>query len=209
MADQERAHRLRLPPEGYRPFHHGNLRAALLTEAERTLREQGIEALSLRDLARQAGVSHGAPRRHFTDRNALLDALAELGFLRLSEQIRTAITDAGENYGARLQAAATAYVSFATSDAALLDLMFAAKNTDPPAPLRDASEHFLTTVGDLIAQGQQTGNLQPGDPQRLQLLLVATLQGIATLVTSRKLPIGLAHALITDAVALFTRPRSS
>ena len=47
-----------------RPYHHGRLRAVLLAEAERTLREEGAEGLSLRDLARQAGVSHAAPRRH-------------------------------------------------------------------------------------------------------------------------------------------------
>jgi len=67
-----------------RPYHHGHLRDALLAEAERTLREQGVEQLSLRDLARQAGVSHAAPRRHFADRQALLDALAGAGFARLA-----------------------------------------------------------------------------------------------------------------------------
>ena len=57
-----------------RPYHHGNLRQALLDAAERTVRERGVEALSLRELAREVGVSHGAPRRHFPDRQALLDA---------------------------------------------------------------------------------------------------------------------------------------
>src|SRR5262249_42865731 len=73
------------------PYHHGRLRAALLTEAERVLREDGIEALSLRELARRAGVSHAAPRRHFTDRQALLDALAEAGFTRLADEMHAAI----------------------------------------------------------------------------------------------------------------------
>lgn len=90
-------------------------------------------------------------------------------------------------------------------DAALLDVMFAAQNTDPPVPLRNASARFFATVGDLTAQGQQTGSLQPGDPERLQLLLVATVQVIATLVTSRGIPTELAHALVTDAVTLVTR----
>ena len=100
-----------------RPYHHGNLRAVLLAEAERTLQEEGIERLSLRDLARQAGVSHAAPRRHFADRQALLDALAAAGFLRLSDEIRAAIEEAGDNYEAQLLAAATAYIRFATRDA--------------------------------------------------------------------------------------------
>jgi AcrR family transcriptional regulator len=159
-----------------RPYHHGRLRVVLLAEAERTLREQGIEGLSLRDLARQAGVSHAA-----------------------------AIDGAGEDYQARLRAVATAYVHFATRDAALLELMFAAKNAGPPDAVRDASERLFTAFGDLIVQGQKAGTLPPGDPGRLGLLLVATMQGIAALVTSGRAPAGQVDALITDAVALFTR----
>lgn len=188
-----------------RPYHHGNLRAALLGEAERTLREQGIDQLSLRDLARQAGVSHAAPRRHFADRQELLDALAEAGFARLVDEIHAAIDGAGEDYQARLRAAATAYVRFAARDAALLELMFAARNTERPGPLREASERLFIEVGGLISLGQQAGKLPPGDPGRLCLLLVATMQGIAVLVTSGRAQAGQIDALITDAVALFTR----
>jgi len=202
-----------------RPYHHGNLRAALLGEAERTLREQGIDALSLRDLARQAGVSHAAPRRHFADRQALLDALAASGFVRLGDEVRAAIDAAGEDYQARLRAVATTYVRFATRDAALLELMFAAKNAgpgaknagpgavngEPPAALREASERLFGTVGELIRQGQRTDELPAGDPERLLLLLVATLQGIAALTTSGRVRADQTDALIADAVALFTR----
>jgi AcrR family transcriptional regulator len=190
-----------------RPYHHGRLRTALLAEAERTLREKGIEALSLRDLARQAGVSHAAPRRHFADRQALLDALAETGFTRLGDEVCAAIDDAGQDYQARLRAAATSYVRFAARDAALLELMFAAKNAGQPDALREASARLFTAVGDLIGQGQQAGTLPPGDPERLRLLLIATLQGIAALVTSGRAPARQIDALITDAVALFTPNR--
>ncbi|HEY2216908.1 MAG TPA: TetR/AcrR family transcriptional regulator, partial [Solirubrobacteraceae bacterium] len=110
-----------------RPYHHGNLRAALLDQAERTLRERGAQELSLRELARDVGVSHGAPRRHFADRQALLDALAEAGFDRLGGELRAALGGAGEDFQSRLSAIAAAYVHFATRDAALLELMFANK----------------------------------------------------------------------------------
>ncbi len=187
-----------------RPYHHGRLRAALLAEAERTLREQGTERLSLRDIARQAGVSHAAPRRHFADRQALLDALAETGFARLADEVGVAIKEAGEDYKAQLRAVATAYVRFAIRDAALLDLMFAAKKAGPSATLLEASERLFTAAGDLIGQGQRAGMLPPGDPMRLRLLLVATLQGITALITSGRVHPGQTDALITDAVALFT-----
>ena len=185
-----------------RPYHHGHLRAALLDEAERTLREQGIDALSLRDLARQAGVSHAAPRRHFADREALLDALAEAGFTRLGTEVSAAIDGAGTDYRARLQAAATAYVRFATADAALLQLMFRDKGSKA---LPEEAVGLFATVRDLIDQGQQAGVLPPGDLDRLRLLLVATLQGVAALVISGGVAGGQADALITDAVMLFTR----
>jgi AcrR family transcriptional regulator len=161
-----------------RPYHHGNLRAVLLAEAERTLREQGIEALSLRDLARQAGVSHAAPRRHFADRQALLNALAETGFTRMEEEMRAAIDGAGEDYQARLRAVAAGYVRFAIRDPALAELMFAAKNAEPSAAVREASERLFTAFGDLIGQGQQAGALPTGDPELKSELGATVMAGL-------------------------------
>jgi AcrR family transcriptional regulator len=191
-----------------RPYHHGHLRDTLLAEAERTLREQGIEQLSLRDLARQAGVSHAAPRRHFRDRQALLDALAENGFARLGDEVAAAIKDAGPDIPRQLRDVATIWVRFATEDAALMELMFTAKNAAPPgspsAGPPGASMQLFTVFGDLIRRGQEAGQLPPGDPERLRLLMIATVQGIATLVGSGQAGSGRADALIADAVALFT-----
>jgi AcrR family transcriptional regulator len=192
-----------------RPYHHGHLRAALLAEAERILREAGIEALSLRELARRAGVSHAAPRRHFADRQALLDALAVAGFTRLADEVSVAIDDAGGQYPARLGAAAAAYVRFATRDATLMELMFTAKNAAGSPGPQQAAARLFTVIGDLIGQGQRAGALPPGDPYRLQLLFGATLQGIAMLVASGRIPPRQADTLITDAIALFTHGQST
>jgi AcrR family transcriptional regulator len=188
-----------------RPYHHGNLRAVLLAEAERTLREQGIDQLSLRDLARQAGVSHGAPRRHFADRQALLDALAEAGFLRLGDEMRAAIDAASGDYETQLRAAASAYVRFATEDAALLELMYAVKRGQHSTALDDAFARLFITFDDFIRQGQQAGKLEPGDPDRVRLLLLAAIQGIAALVTTGSVDAGQAGKLIADTVTLFAR----
>ena len=110
-----------------RPYHHGNLRSELLPRAERALSEGGAAELSLRDLARQAGVSHGAPRRHFADKQALLDALAQDGFERLGRTLRAAI-DAAARLRRAPGRAGRAYVRFATRHAALLELMYAGKH---------------------------------------------------------------------------------
>src|SRR3954464_10583407 len=109
-----------------RPYHHGNLRSELLSCAERALSEGGLAQLSLRDLARQVGVSHAAPRRHFADKQALLDALAEDGFLRLGAELQGAVRGGG--LAERMLSFARTYVAFAVDHAALLELMFAGKH---------------------------------------------------------------------------------
>src|SRR3954471_18996684 len=111
-----------------RRYHHGNLRFELLDAAERTLATRGAGDLSLRELARDVGVSHAAPRRHFRDKQALLDALAQNGFERLGRELDRALARADGGFPARLAAFAQAYVRFATRNGALLELMFASKH---------------------------------------------------------------------------------
>jgi AcrR family transcriptional regulator len=188
-----------------RPYHHGNLRAALLEQAELTMRERGAQALSLRELARETGVSHAAPRRHFLDRQALLDALAEAGFERLGATLRAAVSDAGERFEDRLQAAASAYVTFAIEDAELLELMFAGKHGRGTQALTEAADRAFAVIFELIDQGQREGVLRPGDPERVGFVLFASVHGLAALVTG-----GLAEAdqlewLVPETIAHFLR----
>jgi len=188
-----------------RPYHHGNLRAELLAEAERTVREQGVESLSLRELARAAGVSHGAPRRHFADRQALLDALAEQGFVRLRRELHEALITAGPRFSSRLAATANAYVRFASDDAALLELMFARKHSESTGPLHDASERTFELMLEVIAQGQRENALAAGEPERVGLVLFATLHGIATLINAGVIDRERRDELVVDATARFLR----
>jgi AcrR family transcriptional regulator len=188
-----------------RPYHHGNLRSALLAQAERTVHERGVGDLSLRELAREVGVSHAAPRRHFPDRQALLDALAEAGFARLGSELRSAFDGAGDEFAARLHATAAAYVRFATEDAALLELMFASKHGDPSGRLGAAAEHAFGILLEVVEQGQAEGGLEPIDPRRVGLVLFATVHGVAALVAGGMVqPEGL-DELLSDAVGHFLR----
>jgi AcrR family transcriptional regulator len=188
-----------------RPYHHGNLRLALLAQAEETVRERGVEELSLRELAREIGVSHGAPRRHFADRQALLDALAESGFQRLGAELRAAVEGAAEDFQARLAATARAYIHFATRDAALLELMFAGKHRDPTGSLALTAEDAFSVLLELIEQGQAGGVLEPGEPERVGMVLFATIQGIAALVTGGMVATDQIDELLADAIAHFLR----
>lgn len=188
-----------------RPYHHGNLRTALLEQAERTLRERGVAELSLRELAREIGVSHGAPRRHFADRQALLNALAENGFARLGAELRASVDGAGEGFQARLQALASAYVRFATRDAALLELMFASKHGEESGALHEAADRAFAVMVEVIQQGQAEGALQPGQLERVGLVLFATVQGIAALTTGGMIEPEQLDDLVSDAIGHFLR----
>jgi AcrR family transcriptional regulator len=112
------------------PYHHGDLPPALLRAAADILEKQGLEALTLRDLARRAGVSHNAPYRHFTDREALLAALAEDGFRTLGKALEG---KSGSEMG-------EAYVRFGLAHPARFRLMFGGRlpREDHPA-LREAA----------------------------------------------------------------------
>jgi AcrR family transcriptional regulator len=188
-----------------RPYHHGNLRTALLEQAARTVRERGVAELSLRELARDVGVSHGAPRRHFPDRQALLDALAEAGFARLGAELGSAVDGAGEDFAARLRATATAYVRFATRDAALLELMFAGKHREQSGALHEAADRAFSVMLELIQQGQAEGALEPGEPERVGFVLFATIQGIAALLTAGIVGAERLDELVADAIDRFVR----
>ncbi|MEU3147219.1 MULTISPECIES: TetR/AcrR family transcriptional regulator [unclassified Streptomyces] len=188
-----------------RPYHHGNLRAALLDAAARGLRERGADQLSLRDLAREVGVSHAAPRRHFPDRQALLDALAEDGFARLDAALRTAPAGPDEDFPSRVRAAMTAYTRFATENAALLELMYTSKHRPGAERIVKAAEAPFGLMNDLITQGQEQGALQAGEPERIGIVLFATLQGIASIINGNIVRPELLDGLVGTAVEQFLR----
>ena len=94
-------------------YHHGDLRAALLKAAGRILEKDGPDAISLRDLARGADVSHNAPYRHFPDRDALFAALSDEGYAQLVDALR----------GKPWRDQATSYVRFALANPQRFRLM--------------------------------------------------------------------------------------
>ncbi|MEU3063800.1 TetR/AcrR family transcriptional regulator [Streptomyces subrutilus] len=192
------------------PYHHGNLRAALLERAEAVLTASGAEGLSLRGLARDLGVSHGAPARHFRDRQALLDALAVSGFTTLNDRLRAAAVAPTGPVGARLAGLGRTYVDFAVGHTALLELMFTAKHADDPsAELRELGHESLLIVARLMAEGQRTGAVRPGDPDRLAQVAFSAVHGLATLAVASLLddtPLPEATELALDVLLSGLRP---
>jgi AcrR family transcriptional regulator len=123
------------PTKDARPYHHGDLPRALLEAAVQAILEVGPAAVSLRDLARRARVSHAAPAHHFGDKAGLLTAVAADGFRRLAATLR----ETYEATGSFLELG-VAYVRFAVTHRAHFEVMFR------PEPYRsdDPEEHPLT-----------------------------------------------------------------
>jgi AcrR family transcriptional regulator len=183
-----------------RRYHHGDLRAALLERAEANLRVSGVDGVSLRELARAVGVSHGAPRRHFEDRAALLEALVAEGFHRLGCALATAAAADDREFVAVLKDVAVAYIRFATDNPALVDLMSGSRYlADANDELVRAREESFAPVRRLVEMGQSTGELVPGEVRRIETLMFATLHGLATMANNKMID-PLDDQLISDAV---------
>ena len=179
-----------------RPYHHGNLRSALLEAAERALARGG--ELSLRELAREVGVSHAAPRRHFADKQALLDALAEDGFERLGAEMRAAIAGARPGFRSRLSALARCYVRFATEHAALLELMYAGKHRSES--LSETADRAFAAPLAMIEEGQAAGEVVAGDVMSVAAVPWACFHGLASMANGGLLGDVPAEALVDVAV---------
>jgi AcrR family transcriptional regulator len=188
-----------------RSYHHGNLRATFLDAAERSLREHGADRLSLRDLARDIGVSHAAPRRHFADRDALLHALAEKGFDQLGSEIRAALTNSDTDFSARVRNAVVAYAHFATKNPALSELMNSSKHRSGAGRIVESSSDAFRPIVDLIVEGQESGALVGGAPERIGIILFATLLGITAMVNGGMVQASLLDELVDTAIRQFLR----
>lgn len=150
MASRETHRRSRTKRPRARPYHHGHLREALLDAALRRLEDGGASRLSLRALARDAGVTVNATYRHFADKDALLDAVATEGFRRLAEAQRAAAESAAPDE--RMSALGEAYVDFARSHVALFRLMFGrTAAADGDAALGEAAAAAFQPLRDAMA----------------------------------------------------------
>jgi AcrR family transcriptional regulator len=163
-------------------YHHGDLRPALLEASLALIDEAGIGALSLREVARKAGVSHNAPYHHFKDRSSLLAALAEDGFAALAGEMAEARA-AAPNARARLEACGLAYIRFALKSPARFKLMFRPELTGSAAEaaVAQSSTPALDTLTGAIIEAQASGLAPAGDPKPLVLTCWAAVHGLASL----------------------------
>jgi AcrR family transcriptional regulator len=190
-----------MPTASPRPYHHGDLRRAILSAALETIEREGVDAVSLRGLARQAGVSHAAPAHHFGDRSGLLTAIAAEGFELLSD----ALVGAYERTASFLEVG-VAYVEFAVANRAHFAVMYR------PELLRDDDARLAAARRrSSDALYGRVGTVAPNvEALRAGAAAWALVHGIATLYVDGNLPAGLGDdpAAITRSLAqlLFQRP---
>jgi AcrR family transcriptional regulator len=166
-------------------YHHGNLRAELLSTAIEQLRTTPVEELSLRALARAVGVSQTAPYRHFADKNELLAAMATSGYRDLLSALRIAGASTGDCPQAQLFAFAHAYVDYAAQNPQLFKLMFgpAVQPTVNYPELREASRDTLQLVQDILQRGVESGAFrQMDDIAYMANAAWSSIYGLSTLL---------------------------
>lgn len=172
-----------------KPYHHGDLRRALLDEALRTIQTHGVEHLTLRTVGERLGVSRSALYRHFADKQSLLATVGKEGF----RMLRQAVADAWERHGRGrigFEAMARAYVQFAVAHPSHYRVMFggfiesAAKDDHFVA---EAKAAFQVLVDALVEQ-QDAGDIRRDDTVLMARFAWALVHGTAMLVIDGQLP---------------------
>lgn len=199
-------------------YFDGDLRATLLQVAEAEVAEHGAARVSLRSIAKRAGVSHAAPAHHFRDKQGLFTAMATGGFTALSGRMAATLARLGTAPAAELiQALGVVYIDFARQRPGLFEVMWRPElhhRTDPT--LRAAAQATTDTMTELIAQAQREGWTTRHDTRHLVVLGWAAVHGLAVLwrdgllaeqTTGQEEPLELSRAVMrTLADALTDEP---
>ena len=172
-----------------RAYHHGDLERALVDTAVLMIREEGVQALTLRGVGARLGVSRTALYRHFDDKQALLARVAAEGFKRFHAALAAAVVRAEARRADPLPAMAAAYIRFARANPSHYQTMFSGAltgGTEDPA-LQQHGEAAFNVLLDAIRRGQAKGRVRAGDPLELAEITWALSHGIATLGMAQRL----------------------
>ena len=165
-----------------RPYHHGNLRRSLLDEALATIRAEGVDGLTLREIGARLGVSRTALYRHFADKRALLSAVATEGFRTLRQQLVAAWEEGGGGRAA-FESMGVAYIRFAVDNPSHYRVMFGGF-VDPkacePELAAEAAGAFQALV-DALAALQRDATMRAEDTVKMARFVWAVVHGVAML----------------------------
>ncbi|WP_038015953.1 TetR-like C-terminal domain-containing protein [Synechococcus sp. PCC 7335] len=194
-------------------YHHGDLRQALVSAALALLQKKDVQSLSLREVAREAGVSHAAPYRHFEDKAALLAAIAAEGFTKFGEYLQNAVDQTPNQPVESLLATGVAYVRYALDHPIHFRIMFSHYPPNQPidSSLYEVSTSTFQILVDIIAAGQSAQIIRMDqDAEFLALGKWSLVHGIAMLLldgmltTQRDAQLALAESLVRDSLVSLT-----
>ena len=192
-----------------RPYHHGDLRRALIDAALKLVREEQDWTFSLREVARRAGVSHNAPYNHFADKDELLAAVAAAGFESLRARLLPLLDSKG-TATELLFAGVSTYVETGVANPALFRLMFGptlvgAAQRMRPAPMREAGLRARAVLDEVILRGARSGEfaIPPADERAIKTAMLAiwsVAHGLTTLLIDNLVRIEAPVAELIDGV---------
>jgi AcrR family transcriptional regulator len=164
-----------------KPYHHSNLREALLRASIELLRDPASGNLTLREVARRAGVSHNAPYRHFRDKDDLLAAIAEEGFDRLTAAMQSA-SGKGQTPFKRLQNAGIAYIEFAQAEPEHFSVMFSIDlRENRHVSAKTAADQCFAELVTLVVASYQGRSFKGVSPETAALVAWTQVHGVAVL----------------------------
>ena len=164
-------------------YHHGDLKNALIKVGVKILAKEGVSGLSLRKVAKQAGVSHAAPYSHFADKQALIAAISTEGFKQLYKQIAS-VREAHQDPSALLLETAGTYIQFAMKEPDRFKLMFSSvieKEKDYPEFVTASQENFQQLVS-VVETCQQAGLLNDGPSDLMAISVWSSVHGMIMLI---------------------------
>jgi AcrR family transcriptional regulator len=186
-------------------YHHGDLKNALIQAGVNILARDGIGALSLRSVARQAGVSHSAPYAHFSDKQALIAAISTEGFHRLHAQLEAASAPLKGQPQKQITACARAYLNFAVQERDIFNIMFSGILEQEKAypEFVEISKATSTLLADIVRSCQQAGIFPNGQTDLLVVAIWGQLHGIVTLALEKQISHTVLDQYALDEILLF------
>lgn len=170
-------------------YHHGDLKNALIQAGIETLAQEGVGGLTLRKVARKAGVSHAAPYAHFADKQALIAAISTEGYRRFQAQVLESNQRYASDPRRQFIEAAWVYLKFALDDPAHFRITFSGiveNEQDYPA-LVEASEQSFEIVVGIVLRCQGAGFLSPEPPDLLSVSVWSAVHGLASLLLNNQI----------------------
>lgn len=178
-------------PKAEKPYHHGNLRDVLVAEALALSAESGIESVTVREVARRAGVSPGAPFRHFADKTALMTAVAEEALRRFQTEIDAALAPvpAGDPV-AGVRAIGLAFLEWVVRNPTHFEIISTRRAIDfeGSAYLVTQNRNIQQRFAGFLIAAQQKGLLRSSDIQLAQVTARAQVYGLARMLIDGQLP---------------------